>query len=66
MSLALEPVAIDRLAAVEAELNYLTPMRQRPHNYTYDPPPGVPRTNGVPEPHRVPIHDAWSARLLRR
>jgi hypothetical protein len=58
MSVALESTELDRLAAVEAELTYLAPMRERPHNYTYDPPPGVARSNGVPDPHRVPIHDA--------
>src|SRR5262249_42819143 len=49
--------AIGRLPSVEAELNYLAPMIGRPRTYTYDPPPGVPRTTFVDEPHRVPIHD---------
>ena len=26
-------------------LNYLAPMAERPRNYTFDPPPGVPRSN---------------------
>src|SRR5260370_5602543 len=46
------------LPAVEAEMNYLVPMREKPHNYTFEPPPGVPRTNAVYAPHRVAIHDA--------
>ena len=46
MSVALESTELDRLATVEAELTYLAPMRERPHNYTYDPPPGVARSNG--------------------
>ena len=46
------------LAHVEATLNYLAPMTERPRNYTYDPPPGVPRSNSTHEPHLVPVHDA--------
>jgi hypothetical protein len=43
---------------VEAELNYLAPISERPRSYTFTPPPGTPQTNVVAEPHRVPIHDA--------
>jgi len=32
---------------VEADLVYLAPMTERPHGYTYDRPPGMPRTNTV-------------------
>jgi len=46
------------LAHVEATLNYLAPMTERPRNYTYDPPPGVSRSNSTHEPHLVPVHDA--------
>jgi hypothetical protein len=42
---------------VEADLNYLAPMTERPRNYTFDPPPGVPRSNTVHETHQVPIYD---------
>jgi hypothetical protein len=42
---------------VEAELHYLAPMSERPRNYTFDPPPGVPRSNTAHEAHRVPIYD---------
>jgi hypothetical protein len=45
------------LPYVEAELHYLGRMTERPRNYTYDPPPGVPRSNTVHETHIVPIHD---------
>jgi hypothetical protein len=41
---------------VEADLNYLTPMTERPRNYTFDPPPGVPRSNTTHESHRVRIY----------
>ena len=40
---------------VEADLNYLAPMTERPRNYTFDPPPGVPRPNVVHEKHRMRI-----------
>ena len=45
------------LPFVEADLHYLGRMNERPRNYTFDPPPGVPRSNIVTETHRVPIHD---------
>lgn len=52
---------IDRPASershVEADLNYLSEMTERPRNYTFDPPPGVPRSNTVHETHRLPIYD---------
>ena len=40
-----------------ADMNYLTPMAERPRNYTFEPPPGVPRSNITSETHRVPIND---------
>ena len=43
---------------VEAVLNYLAPMAEKPVNYTFPPPPGVPWRSGTPEPHTVPIRDA--------
>jgi hypothetical protein len=49
---------INELPAVEGELNYLVPMAERPRNYAYEPPPGVPRSNATHEPHRVPIRSA--------
>jgi hypothetical protein len=51
-----ERPALD-LPYVEAELHYLSRMTERPRNYTYDPPPGVPRSNTVHETHVVPIYD---------
>ena len=44
--------------AIEAELNYLRDTGTRPVNYTYDPPPGVPRTTAVADPRRVRIRNA--------
>jgi hypothetical protein len=46
------------LAHVDATLNYLAPMAERPRNYTFDPPPGVARSNSTHEAHTVAIHDA--------
>ena len=56
--MTLSPDVIDGLPSVEGVLNYLAPMAERPMNLAYDPPPGVPRSTGVPEPHRVTIYDA--------
>jgi hypothetical protein len=52
---ATEGVAM--LPGVEAELNYLAPTGERPRTYTYDPPPGVPRSTAVNVPYRVQISD---------
>jgi hypothetical protein len=49
---------IDALPRVEAELHYLVPTAQKPRNYTYEPPAGIPRSNAVYEARTVPIHDA--------
>ncbi|QLE58377.1 CmcJ/NvfI family oxidoreductase [Nostoc sp. TCL26-01] len=48
------------LPYVEAELSYLVPMVERPVNYTYEPPAGIPRTNGTFQPYKVPIYNARS------
>jgi hypothetical protein len=47
---------IAELPYVEAELNYLGPMTERPRYYAYEPEPGEPRSNLMPEPHRMQIH----------
>src|SRR5215472_11586707 len=56
--MTLSPDVIDGLPHVEGVLNYLAPMAERPINLAYDPSPGVPRSTGEPEPHRVVIYDA--------
>jgi hypothetical protein len=58
MTLQAPVEAIAALPHVLAEMNYLVPMTERPRNYTFDPPPGVLRSNTQNEPHRVRIHDA--------
>ena len=44
------------LPSVQAALNYVAPMTEKPFNYTYGPPPGMPRTNAVQDPRTVAIH----------
>jgi hypothetical protein len=58
--MGLQNEKIAALSFVTADLNYLAPSRDRPRNYTYEPPAGEPRSNIVPEPHALPIHDARS------
>ena len=56
--MSLQSSIISNLASVQADMNYLAPMLERPRNYTFEPPPGVPRSNTINEAHRVAIHDA--------
>ena len=51
-------VRLHDLPHIDATLNYLAPTTERPRNYTFDPPPGVPRSNTTHEAHVVPVHDA--------
>ena len=46
----------DSLPYVEAELNYLAPMIERPRYYAYEPMEGEPGSNLTPEPHQMRIH----------
>jgi hypothetical protein len=48
----------DNLPHVHATLNYVAPMREQPFSYTYDPPPGMPRSNAVTDERLVPIYSA--------
>ena len=43
---------------VQATLNYFAESSEKPVIYTYDPPPGIPRTTGKSESHSVLIHNA--------
>jgi hypothetical protein len=56
--MTLERRVVDLLPSVEAPMNYLVPMSERPRNYAMEPPPGVPRSNAAHEPHLVAIRDA--------
>jgi len=55
--MGLQNEKIAALSFVTADLNYLAPHLDRPRTYTFEPPSGEPRSNMVPEPHGVPIHD---------
>jgi hypothetical protein len=46
------------LPHVTATLKYLAPMRETLFNYTYGPPPGMPRTNAVYDERAMPIYAA--------
>ncbi|WP_149535484.1 CmcJ/NvfI family oxidoreductase [Siccirubricoccus phaeus] len=59
MSITLDRPIADR--TVTAVLNYLAPVQGRPRTYTFPPPNGEPRSNVLPEPHEVVIHDARRA-----
>ncbi len=48
---------IDRLAYVEAELNYLGPTAERPRYYAYEPGPNDPPSVMPYDPRRMQIHD---------
>jgi hypothetical protein len=55
--MALQSDLIERLPHVEGSVVYLANTGERPHTYTFDPPPGVARSNIVGENHTLPIHD---------
>jgi hypothetical protein len=56
--MSLQTSVVAALPHVLAEMNYLGPMSERPRNYTFEPPAGIPHSNVVNETHRVAIHDA--------
>src|ERR1700739_1356694 len=39
-------------------LHYLERSTEKPASYRIEPPPGVPRWNGIDDPHKVRIEDA--------
>jgi hypothetical protein len=49
---------------VQATLNYFAESSEKPVIYTYEPPPGTPRTTGKSEPHSVLIRNARLAEQL--
>ena len=46
------------LKGVVAPLNFLEPMAEKPVNYNYPPPAGVPARTGRPQTHSVLVHNA--------
>jgi hypothetical protein len=57
LTVGLSPAA-DAPVAVRTALNYTRKTGVRPVNYTYDPPPGVPRSSGEVDPRWVTINNA--------
>src|SRR5882724_12219360 len=55
--MGLQNEKIAALSFVTADLNYLADPLDRPRTYAFEPPSGEPKSNIVPEPHSVPIHD---------
>ena len=51
---------VEQLPYIEANLNYLLPMTEKPVNYTYEQLNGIPRQNGVYEPQSLLIRNARS------
>ncbi|MGO9933829.1 MAG: CmcJ/NvfI family oxidoreductase [Steroidobacteraceae bacterium] len=64
MSAMLED-AVGELTVVEAVLNYTRNTGVRPVNYTFDPPPGVPRNSGTVDARSVTIRSARGVRGLK-
>ena len=56
----LSPDTLAGLPRVDAVLNYLKPMAEKPRSFAYALPQGVPQTNTRHEARTVPIHDARS------
>ena len=54
--------------SVEASLNYLAPMTDKPEYYLYEPPPEIERHTPETAPHTVSIFDGRvrGVRLLKR
>jgi hypothetical protein len=58
MSAVIDEVADDDSTELEAVLYYTRNTGVRPVNYTFDPPPNVPRSSGEIDARTVTIHDA--------
>lgn len=56
--MSLSPSVVDSLPYVNAGLNYLAPMTEKPRTYSFDPPDGNPKTNVRDDLHVCAIHDA--------
>lgn len=56
--MGLQNEKIEALHLVKAELNYLAPLAERARTYAYELQSEGAKTNVVPEPHTLPVHDA--------
>jgi hypothetical protein len=57
INMGLQNEKIAASSFVTADFNYLTPSRNRPRTYTFEPPPGELKSNIVPESHSLPVYD---------
>jgi hypothetical protein len=64
MNAVIDEAPADVSIDVEAVLNYTRYTGVRPVNYTFDPPPGVPRSSGEIDARTVSIRDARQTRGL--
>jgi hypothetical protein len=53
----LDQPIVDHLPTVQGDLTYLAKMAERARTYTYDPGPGIPRSNLEVETHTLSIRD---------
>jgi hypothetical protein len=64
MSAVIDESAVEQCTEVRAVLNYTHDSGVRPVNYTFDPPPGVPRSSGEIDARTVTIRNARRFRDL--
>jgi hypothetical protein len=64
MNAVIKDYSLDVCFDVQAILNYTRNNGHRPVNYTFDPPPGVPRNSGEIDARKVTIRDARRERGL--
>ena len=64
MNAVVSDIPLEAPHGVSAWLNYTRNTGVRPVNYTFDPPPGLPRNSGEVDARLVTIHDARAARGL--
>jgi hypothetical protein len=57
MKRSLDNNMVEGLKHVETSLNYLVDTGEKPVNYAYPPPPGIPQQSGRYDQHPVPIHN---------
>src|SRR5437899_12981152 len=58
--MSLSAVRSASLPQVDAVLNYLAPMNEKPCRFAYELPQGLPQSNARHERRRVPVHGARS------
>jgi len=56
----METSTLESLKHIEAPMNYLTAGSEKPVNYMYTPPPGVPQRTGQYGKYTIPIYDGRS------